>query len=624
MESKKEFLRKIVKKKRFLFAVAVVILIAGAAAFLIVVKGKMGKTQEKGTESVQSIDVQKGNISNTIDVSGNLESAETIDVTVPLGVKVEKITVESGDEVTKGQTLAKLNKASVTSLLLEVQKSLDSIEDELDDSDLSEMEEEVLEDEKNELESVEEELTALRKNPVITASAAGVIGDINVAADEVVSQDTSSLEKSDSDSDNTKTSQMSSANNKENDSQILLLTADISDSDESDEDNESDNSGAEVSIVDDYSKLSVTAPVTGAAPQNTIEETSMYEGKITWNCSGKTFQAQTEYTATIILTAKSGYIFSEKNLPIIREASFNWNIYNSGSNLKIVAKYEKTAEIQNNQGNSSNTSKDSTVKKSSEKASPNTANASGGKAGSVSGGSSQSGSSGSTASAGSSSEDYYSNYKAVAFTIEKRENATIVASVDELDILSVEEKQTAVITLDALEGEEYEGTVTKVATSATAGNGSTKYEVEITVPMDDNMRIGMSASATIEISEAENTLMIPMTALQQRGEETFVYTSKDEDGNLSGEVTVETGLSDGQNVEIVSGLEEGDTVYYTRTSDNDDKSSEMKNGFMGGGMGESLGDRGGDPGSDGGAANSGGDTRGGGAHGFGGRKSSDN
>jgi hypothetical protein len=109
--------------------------------------------------------------------------------------------------------------------------------------------------------------------------------------------------------------------------------------------------------------------------------------------------------------------------------------------------------------------------------------------------------------------------------------------------------------------------------------------------MDDNMRIGMSASATIQVSEAEDTLTIPMTALQQRGDETFVYTTE-EDGTLSGEVTVETGLSDGTNVEITSGLEEGDTVYYTRTSGGESDSSDMQNDFMQG-MGGMNGNDGG-------------------------------
>lgn len=298
--------------------------------------------------------------------------------------------------------------------------------------------------------------------------------------------------------------------------------------------------------------------------------------------------------------------------------------YNSGEGnmLKIVAKYEKTSDTQNGQDNSSNQSSSGDSSDSSKAAnttvsdsdsvnnapddksgsanesSNNTAGAksgsvSGGMSGSKSGGSSDSmsgaSSSGGTSSSSSSvSSEEYSSYETSAFTIAKQDNAKIVVNVDELDILSVEKEQAAVITLDALEDEQYTGTVTKINNTASTGTGSTKYEVEITVPMDENMLIGMSASAAIQVSNAEDTLILPMTALQQRGDETFVYTQKDTDGNLSGETTVETGLSDGQNVEIVSGLNEGDEVYYTRAAS--DKEEGFNDGFgfpdgMGGGSG---------------------------------------
>ena len=76
--------------------------------------------------------------------------------------------------------------------------------------------------------------------------------------------------------------------------------------------------------------------------------------------------------------------------------------------------------------------------------------------------------------------------------------------------------------------------------------------------------LGMSASAEIFVANAENVLTIPMLALQQYGEQTFVYTAVDEDGNLTGETEITTGVSDGTLVEVVDGLEEGDTVYYYR------------------------------------------------------------
>lgn len=159
-------------------------------------------------------------------------------------------------------------------------------------------------------------------------------------------------------------------------------------------------------------------------------------------------------------------------------------------------------------------------------------------------------------------------------------------SVDELDINSVEVGQTATVTMDALEDVTLEGTVESVSNSASSsGSGSAKYTVEISVPKQDGMLIGMSASATIVVEESENVVTLPVDALQENGNETYVYTSVDEDGNLSGEVTVETGLSDGDTVEITSGLEDGDTVYYEKTGNTSSSgSSDMASGDTSGTM----------------------------------------
>lgn len=159
-------------------------------------------------------------------------------------------------------------------------------------------------------------------------------------------------------------------------------------------------------------------------------------------------------------------------------------------------------------------------------------------------------------------------------------------NVDELDILSVTLNQEAEITFDAIEDQTFQGSVTKISNSSSSSGGVTKYPVQITIPKVDSMRIGMNASATITIENKEDILLIPMNALQEKGNKVFVYTSQDEEGTLSGETEIETGLSDGTNVEVVSGLSEGDTVYYNRTGSSS-SSTEME-GFMGGMQGGEM------------------------------------
>ncbi len=113
----------------------------------------------------------------------------------------------------------------------------------------------------------------------------------------------------------------------------------------------------------------------------------------------------------------------------------------------------------------------------------------------------------------------------------------------------------------------------------TSQSGVTTYPVTIlvTIPEDVNVKLGMNASATIVTGSSENALIIPMSALQEMMGESFVMVTS---GETVEQRTVTTGLSDGNFVEILSGLEEGETITYTETTDSD-----SSNTFMMGGMG---------------------------------------
>ena len=94
--------------------------------------------------------------------------------------------------------------------------------------------------------------------------------------------------------------------------------------------------------------------------------------------------------------------------------------------------------------------------------------------------------------------------------------------------------------------------------------GNTKYTVTIAIDRDENMLQGMNATAILTVGQTENVLTVPAAALCQRGSRSFVYTGFDtEKRQLIDPVDVELGVSDGQTVEILSGLQEGDRVWYS-------------------------------------------------------------
>ena len=521
----------------------------------------------------------------------------------------------------------------------------------------------VLNGELEELKKAETTLNSLLETQTITATCAGTVSSINVEADTEITKSSGSSGSSSSGSSNTGSSSGSSApagttgvstgaadstSNSSSEStstsgetdtsttgsySLMFLSAQTGSSavyTTTAADNTSTQSSqslegtavqtAEGSTTDTTEKiasvdLDVTAPKTSAKPQDTIEETDQYTGTISWNCSSDTFEAGTSYTADIRLTAKDGYVFSAKILPEIKGADVTFEVTENDAGqsvLRIKAKFSKTnrktenSNNSNNNSNNNNSSSDSGNLSGSNGLSETTGSGSGttgntsGVTGNATGESgNESGTSGSTATS------QYSAYETEAFSIASNDKATVSINVDELDITSVKTGQTAKITLDAIEGEEYEGTITSVSSEASSGSSSAKYPVEITFDKTDDMRIGMTASASISIDEAKDAVLIPVDALQEKGGKTFVYTQKDSDGNLSGEVEVETGLSNGNKVEITSGLESGDTVYYLKTTSSSSSNSQQDmQGGPGGNGGEAPSDMGGSGGPGGQSGNS--------------------
>ena len=74
---------------------------------------------------------------------------------------------------------------------------------------------------------------------------------------------------------------------------------------------------------------------------------------------------------------------------------------------------------------------------------------------------------------------------------------------------------------------------------------------------------GMNTHITFSYGEKEKAKVIPESALYEEAGKTCVYTGYDkEKDELTGKKEVTTGLADGENVEILSGLSEDEKVYY--------------------------------------------------------------
>ena len=142
-------------------------------------------------------------------------------------------------------------------------------------------------------------------------------------------------------------------------------------------------------------------------------------------------------------------------------------------------------------------------------------------------------------------------------------DVTVQISIDELDISKIYVGQQATVTLDALRGEEFVGTVTNISNSGANEGGNSKFTVDVTIPKAANMIPGMTAHVAIAHTCSEAVTSIPVAALTDFESGTVVYTGYDEETDaLINPVSVTTGVSDGEYVQILSGLSAGDTVYY--------------------------------------------------------------
>ncbi|GGD46660.1 efflux RND transporter periplasmic adaptor subunit [Paenibacillus nasutitermitis] len=93
----------------------------------------------------------------------------------------------------------------------------------------------------------------------------------------------------------------------------------------------------------------------------------------------------------------------------------------------------------------------------------------------------------------------------------------IVVGIDELDISKVKAGQTAKVTIEALAGQTFTGKVTDIADEGTASNGVASFDVTIALDSAEGLKSGMSAEASIQVDKKENTLMLPIDAVQSMG-----------------------------------------------------------------------------------------------------------
>ncbi len=148
----------------------------------------------------------------------------------------------------------------------------------------------------------------------------------------------------------------------------------------------------------------------------------------------------------------------------------------------------------------------------------------------------------------------------------------VIANVDEADIGNVKEGNRVSFTVDAYPDDVFAGEVTQVRQEATTTNNVVTYEVVISAPNEDlKLKPGLTANITIFTEEKAGVVCVPNKALRFTPTQDLVKKAKIKDCEGNKKVwtlanntftahAVTTGVTDGINTEIISGISKGEKV----------------------------------------------------------------
>ena len=532
-------LNKSKKKKRRRRLITVLVIVGVVVVALLIgisiLRKKVEARMSLMDTEVLNYTAAYGNISTRVSSSGTIEDVDTEQITVPKGVKVEKVTARTNNALKEGDVIATVDLSTVISAMAGVQEKIDKLDEEL------------------------KKASSDQVSAAVPAGTNGRVKRVYVQKDDDVA-----------------------ACMVENGA-LALISLDGYLAVEFENDSLAAGDLVQVQRADgSLLQGSVEKVVTGKATvlvsdhaADLDEQVKVLDAQGTELGSGPLF-IHSEFRVTGF-TGKVIQVFATENMQVTPDTSvctLSETAYSGRyhSILKQRREQEKTLLelLALYQNGALRAPFDGTVlsidyKKDNDEKKTETAAADQSAAGEIDMYSMMSAMTGNTGSAAATQntaeEEKTEDVKVVTMSPDVSMKATV--KIDEADILSVEKGQLAEITIDSLGGRTFEGVVTEVDRTANSKSGVTSYSADVTFDKIPGMLTGMSADVIINIQGTENVLLVPQDAIERTATGTFVYTEYDEKTKtLGGLVPVEVGIENSESAEIVSGIEEGTVVYY--------------------------------------------------------------
>ncbi len=534
-KSKKQRKRRLIRN----IVIVLVVLVVAAVIAISMLRRNVEQRFAAASAEVQAYTVSAGTLHTTVAGTGVLTEVDVEQISVPDGVEIREVEVKAGDVVQQGDLLATIDMATVMTALSDLQEDLEDLDDQISDAKGETISSSIQAGISGRVKRI-----FAQEDMDVSACMAqnGALAVLSLDGCMAVDLETGLLEKGQS---------------------VTVTRAD----------------GTVISgSVDSAAGGRATVSVTDNGPQYDEEVTVSLEDGTTVG-QGKLYirnpLAVTGYAGTIqrVNTKENAKVSAYTTLFRLKNTSFSANydtlLRQRGeleeTLLELLTLYRDGALLAPMDGTISSVQYDEDAEDTSAAAS---------------------------ASSSSAYAAYYGSATADTTTTEAVDGTavlklypgvqmSITISIDETDILALEEGQEAEIEVSSVSEELYAGYVSEISKVADTSTGVTQYSAEVLLDKASGMLSGMTASVDVRIQGVENALIIPIDALHQTSASYFVYTGYDEETKqYTGMVEVTTGMQSDTQVEILSGLKAGDTVYYTHQED----FFAMIGSMMGGGM----------------------------------------
>ncbi len=512
-EKKKKRNRRI---RRIVIILAVVVLLLAYAVNTL--QKRVRETVAVQTDAIKSSVVTIGTVSTTVSGSGTIRDVDTEEISVPAGVKITEVLVESGDKVFRGDVLATVENADVLNALADVQKQIDAKDAEMENA-AAETVDEILRA------KVSGRIKKIYAQPgdsvaacMVGNGALAVISQDGYMALEIENSslktgDTVSLLRADGSTLPGEVDRIYSG-------KAVILTDDRLP--EVEEELTVKNSAGEIL---GHAAVYIHSPVRVTGYTGTVDYLSVKENDNVWEGASIFRLRDTKTPARYDSIVKEREELEKTLLALL-------TIYRDGA---LCAPFDGTVlTVEYDEDNNMTAAAKSVSSQSA--AYP-----------------AQSG----------NSVSAVSKEETKVLTLSRDKKMSVAIPVDETDILALQPGQEAVLTVEAIGRDSYHGFITELDRSADSSGGVTSYTATVTFDKAEHMLAGMTADVIINISGRENVLILPAEAVNRTSASAYVFTGYvAETGMLTDPKTVTVGVSNEEYTEIRSGLSEGETVYY--------------------------------------------------------------